>query len=178
MTMATKIVVMKDGRVQQIGSPLHLYNHPVNKFVAGFIGSPPINFLTLKVIDKEGVVLSGGNFELRPAPAHGEALKKYLDKDIFFGIRPEDLFYTEDPIGSIPADITVVEPLGADIHIWLSAGNQPLVARTGNQQNFKVGDRVYFGVTMEKVHYFDRETELSIQDKPLNPEGSLTPGGV
>jgi multiple sugar transport system ATP-binding protein len=177
MTMATKIVVMKDGRVQQIGSPLHLYNHPVNKFVAGFIGSPPINFLTLKAIDKGGIVLTDGNFELRPAAAHGEVLGKYLDKDLFFGIRPEDLSYTENPGGSIPADITVVEPLGADIHLWLSAGNQPLVARTGNQQSFKVGDRVHFGVNMEKAHYFDRETELSILDKPLNP-GGPAPGGA
>ncbi|GHV86155.1 sugar ABC transporter ATP-binding protein [Spirochaetia bacterium] len=163
MTMASKIVVMKDGKVQQIGAPLHLYNHPANKFVAGFIGSPPMNFLTLKV--ETSGALKGENFEIRPAAAHGEALKKYQDKDIFFGIRPEDLSYTESPEdNNIPARITVVEPLGADIHLWLMAGNQPMVARTEPHYNFKVGDTVNFRPNMDKAQYFDRETELSVLD--------------
>ncbi|MDR1930514.1 MAG: sn-glycerol-3-phosphate ABC transporter ATP-binding protein UgpC [Treponema sp.] len=172
MTMATKIVVMKDGRVQQTGSPLHLYNHPVNKFVAGFIGSPPINFLTLKPADKDGPVLAGERFELRPAAAHREALKKYGGRDLFAGIRPEDLSYAGEidaPPGDacIPAEVSVVEPMGADIYLWLSAGNQPLRARTDNRRSFKAGDTVNFTVNMEKVRYFDRETELSILPEDL-----------
>ncbi|MDR2551780.1 MAG: sn-glycerol-3-phosphate ABC transporter ATP-binding protein UgpC [Treponema sp.] len=163
MTMADKIVVMKDGRVQQIGSPLHLYNHPANKFVAGFIGSPPMNFLTLKA-GSTGTI-RGDGFELTPRAAHGGILKKLTDQDVFFGIRPEDLAYTEGPGENvIPAVITVVEPLGADIHLWLSAGNQPMVARTEPYHAFKVGDTVHLRANMEKAQFFDRETELSLMD--------------
>jgi multiple sugar transport system ATP-binding protein len=164
MTMADKIVVMKDGRVQQIGSPLNLYNHPANKFVAGFIGSPPMNFLTVRVVDQNGIVLTNGAFEVRP-PADGreEALKAFVDREIYFGIRPEDLSYTEDPGDNvIPAAITVVEPLGADIHLWLSAGGQPMVVRTGPDHAFKVGDTVNFRADMNKALFFDRETELAL----------------
>ncbi|MDR2177042.1 MAG: sn-glycerol-3-phosphate ABC transporter ATP-binding protein UgpC [Treponema sp.] len=163
MTMANKIVVMKDGKVQQIGSPLHLYNYPVNKFVAGFIGSPPMNFLSLTVTGKDGIVLGDGSFELRPAPSHAELLQSYKDKTVYFGIRPEDLRYSETPApNSIPAKITVVEPLGADIHLWLNAGTQPLVARTDPQHTFRVGDTVTLVPDMEKARFFDRETELSL----------------
>ena len=161
MTMADKIVVMKDGRTQQIGSPLHLYNHQANKFVAGFIGSPPMNFLTLKA---DAGVLKGDGYELKSAAAHLDALKNYIGKDVYFGIRPEDLSYSESPAAenNIPAKITVVEPLGADIHLWLTAGNQPMVARTPPDHNFKVGDTVNFKANMEKAHFFDRNTELSL----------------
>jgi multiple sugar transport system ATP-binding protein len=164
MTMANKIVVMKDGRVQQTGSPLHLYNHPVNKFVAGFIGSPPMNFLAVKVVEQGGVLLlEEGSFTVRPDGAHAEYLKKYLGREIYFGIRPEDLAYSEAPeAGAIPVKITVVEPLGADIHLWLTTGTQPLVARTEPHRRFKVGDAAAFVPRMEKARYFDRETELSI----------------
>src|SRR5574344_2671476 len=87
MTMSDKIVVMKDGKVQQIGSPLYLYNHPINKFVAGFIGSPPMNFLTVKVIEKGGdVLLDEGTFTLKPTDQHAKYLKEYVGKEVFFGI--------------------------------------------------------------------------------------------
>jgi multiple sugar transport system ATP-binding protein len=163
MTMANKIVVMKDGKVQQIGSPLHLYNYPVNKFVAGFIGSPPMNFLSLTVADKNGLVLTGEGFDIRPAPSHAELLRNYKDKTVCFGIRPENLSYSENPApNSIPAKITVVEPLGADIHLWLTAGTQPIVARTDPQHSFRVGDTITLVPDMEKARFFDRETELSL----------------
>ena len=165
MTMASKIVVMKDGKIQQIGSPLYLYNHPVNKFVAGFIGSPPMNFLNVKVLDEGGsVVMDEGTFKVKPAPSHAEYLKKYVGKEVFFGIRPEDLTFTETPAreNNIPAKITVVEPLGADIHLLLTTNTQPLVARTEPQHEFKVGEAVNFIPRLEKARYFDKETELSI----------------
>ncbi|MDR1429335.1 MAG: sn-glycerol-3-phosphate ABC transporter ATP-binding protein UgpC [Spirochaetaceae bacterium] len=166
MTMASKIVVMKDGRVQQTGSPLHLYNYPVNKFVAGFIGSPPMNFLTVKVSEEGGsILLEEGSFSVRPG-AHAEYLKKYAGKEIYFGIRPEDLSYAGEGQAGIPVKITVVEPLGADIHLWLSTGTQPLVARTEPHRSFKVGDSAVFVPNMDKARYFDRETELSILPGP------------
>jgi multiple sugar transport system ATP-binding protein len=164
MTMANKIVVMKDGFIQQIGSPLYLYNHPVNKFVAGFIGSPPMNFLTVKVLEEGGsIVLDEGSFKLKPEPAHIEYLKKYTGKEVFFGIRPEDLAYSESPAeNNIAVKVTVVEPLGADIHLWLTTKTQPLVARTEPHYAFKVGDTANFTPRMDKARYFDKETELSI----------------
>jgi multiple sugar transport system ATP-binding protein len=165
MTMASKIVVMKDGKIQQIGSPLYLYNHPVNKFVAGFIGSPPMNFLNVKVLEEGGaVVLDEGSFKIKPAPEHAEYLRKYVGKEAFFGIRPEDLTYSQTPVAenNIPTKITVVEPLGADIHLWLTTATQPLVARTEPHYAFKVGDVANFTPRLDKARYFDKETELSI----------------
>jgi multiple sugar transport system ATP-binding protein len=164
MTMANKIVVMKDGKVQQIGSPLFLYNHPINKFVAGFIGSPPMNFLTVKVLeDGKNIVLDEGSFKVKAAPEHAEYLKKYVGKEIYFGIRPEDLKYVEKPADNgIPVKITVVEPLGADIRLWLTTEKQPLVARTEPKYTFNVGDKACFIPYMERARYFDKETELSI----------------
>jgi multiple sugar transport system ATP-binding protein len=167
MTMANKIVVMKDGKVQQIGSPLYLYNHPVNKFVAGFIGSPPMNFLSVKVIEKNGsvVLTEEGSFEVKPTAEHLPYLKKYVGNEIFFGIRPEDMLFSEKPAAenNMSISITVVEPLGADIHLWLTTTKgQPLVARTEPTHSFKVGETINFVPRMDKARYFDRDTEVSI----------------
>jgi len=165
MTMAGKIVVMKDGKIQQIGAPLYLYNHPINKFVAGFIGSPPMNFLTVKAQEEDGeVILDDGTFKIKPIEEHAEYLRKYIGKDLYFGIRPEDLIFSGNTgaENNIPVKVTVVEPLGADIHLWLIVNNQPMVARTEPHHEFKVGDAAAFIPRMEKAHYFDRETELSI----------------
>jgi multiple sugar transport system ATP-binding protein len=168
MTMASKIVVMKDGKVQQIGAPLYLYNYPCNKFVAGFIGSPPMNFLTVKVLEEGGsIALDEGSFKVKPDAAHVEYLKKYTGKEVFFGIRPEDMTYSEAGAGnSFSVKITVVEPLGADIHLWLTTATQPLVARTEPRHEFKVGETANFIPRMEKARYFDRETEMAILPSP------------
>jgi multiple sugar transport system ATP-binding protein len=165
MTMASKIVVMKDGKIQQIGPPLHLYNHPSNKFVAGFLGTPPMNFLSVKVYEENGqVVLDEGSFKVKPHPDHEKYIKKYIGKEIFFGIRPEDLMYVETPSAenNISVKVTVVEPLGAEINLWLTTKTQPLVARTAPNHTFKVGDVANFVPTLEKARYFDKDNELSI----------------
>jgi multiple sugar transport system ATP-binding protein len=168
MTMASKIVVMKDGRVQQIGTPLYLYNNPNNKFVAGFIGSPPMNFLTVRVLEEGGsIVLDEGSFKVKPDASHAPHLKPYVGKEIFFGIRPEDMNYVETSgDNSFSTKITVVEPLGADIHLWLTTGTQPLVARTEPHHTFKVGDSARFILKMDKARYFNKETELAILPGP------------
>jgi multiple sugar transport system ATP-binding protein len=168
MTMASKIVVMKDGKVQQIGAPLYLYNWPVNKFVAGFIGSPPMNFLTVKVKeDGSSIALDEGSFVIKADPSHYEYLKNYIGKEVFFGIRPEDMTYSQSGgNNSITVKVTVVEPLGADIHLWLTTETQPLVARTEPNYTFKVGDTAVFIPKMEKARYFDKETELAIIPAP------------
>jgi multiple sugar transport system ATP-binding protein len=175
MTMATKIVVMKDGKVQQIGAPLTLYNHPINKFVAGFIGSPAMNFLSAKVLEEGGaIVLQEEGFKIKPVKEHADALKKYVGKEVFFGIRPEDLLYTDNASveNNMELKISVIEPLGADIHLWLNAGTQPLVARTEAHHVFKVGQTVNFTPRLEKARYFDKETELSVLDAAVETKGT------
>jgi multiple sugar transport system ATP-binding protein len=163
--MGDRIVVMKDGKVQQIGSPLYMYNNPINKFVAGFIGSPPMNFLTVKVVEENGrVLIDEGSFKLFPDPAHLELLKAYVGKEVSFGIRPEDLDVADSkaPEGLILAKVTVVEPLGAEIHLQATTPTQGMVARIDPNHRFKHGDDIAFSPVMSKARYFDRETENSI----------------
>jgi multiple sugar transport system ATP-binding protein len=165
MTLADRIVVMKDGKIQQVGSPLHLYNCPVNKFVAGFIGSPPMNFLSVKIIEEnDEILLDEGTFKIAPQQEHAEFLRKLSGKEIHFGIRPEDLMLCEnaDAANAITAKIVVVEALGAETYLRLNVNNQPMVLRAEPHVQFKTGDEVNFVPRLEKAHYFHRETELSI----------------
>ena len=165
MTMGDKIVVMKDGLIQQIGSPLYLYNNPINKFVAGFIGSPPMNFLNVKVVEENGKILvDEGSFKLEPDPSHLELLKPYVGKELAFGIRPEDLNVASEPkpLGQIPAKVTVVEPLGAEIHLQATTPTQGMVARIDPHHLHKHGDSIIFDPVMSKARYFDKENEKSI----------------
>jgi len=170
MTMADKIVVMKDGRIQQIGAPLDLYDNPANKFVAGFLGTPPMNFLSVKVLEKNGkIVLDGVSFEVAVIPEHINALKPYIDKEVFFGIRPEDLAFTKrpQPENNVGTKITLVEPLGSEIHLWLTTATQPIVAKVQFRYNFRVGDMANFIPNMSRARFFDKETEEAI----LNESG-------
>jgi multiple sugar transport system ATP-binding protein len=167
MTMANKIVVMKDGKLQQIGAPLDLYNYPNNKFVAGFIGSPPMNFLSAKVSEKGGSIIleEEGSFTVEAAAKHASYLKNYVGKEVFFGIRPENLRFVDSAAikNDMKLTVTVFEPLGAESTVWLNTSKgQPLVARTGPEYTFKVGQTTHFSPTMEKARYFDKETELAI----------------
>ncbi|HWR10264.1 MAG TPA: sn-glycerol-3-phosphate ABC transporter ATP-binding protein UgpC [Rectinemataceae bacterium] len=173
MTMGDKIVVMKDGLVQQIGSPLYMYNNPINKFVAGFIGSPPMNFLTVKVLEEGGkVIIDEGSFKLIPDAAHEAFLKPYVGKEVSFGIRPEDLDVANQKleIGVIKAKVTVVEPLGAEIHLQATTPTQGMVARIGPHHLYKHGDDIVFDPDMSKARYFDRETEKSINPVKWNEQ--------
>jgi multiple sugar transport system ATP-binding protein len=171
MTMADKIVVYKDGKIQQTGSPLHLYNYPGNKFVAGFIGSPPMNFLTVKVTEEGGrITLDEGSFSLIADAEHESALKNYDGKEVYLGIRPEDLIYNKNSgaANNIPLTVSVVEPLGADTTLWLATKTNTVVARTEPTYAFKVDDGVNFVPRMEKARYFDKETEIAILPSPLD----------
>ena len=165
LTMGDKIVVMKDGKVQQIGSPLYLYNHPINKFVAGFIGSPPMNFLSVKIVEKGGKILADeGTFEVVPTPEQAERLKAYVGKEVFFGIRPEDMEYTKEAAASnnMQMKVSIIEPLGAETHLYLATKNQQVIARTEPDNTFRIGDTANFIPNMEKGKFFDKETELNI----------------
>jgi len=165
MTMADKIVVLKDGLIQQIGTPLGLYNHPANRFVAGFIGSPPMNIMTVTVEEEGGkIVVNEGAFTLPVEGAHAEALKGYVGKQVLFGVRPEDL-RLEKSAGAkntIPATVEVVEPLGAEIHLYVGTANHQLIASVDPDNVFHVGDEVRFTPDLSKVHFFDGDSERSI----------------
>ncbi len=170
MTLGTKIVVMKDGVIQQIGAPLYLYNNPINKFVAGFIGTPPMNFLTVKVLEKNGaIVCDEGSFEINPTEEQAKYLKAYVNKEVTFGIRPEDLTYVEKPAAKddMQMKITNKEPLGAETHLYLvSNKGQSIIAKTTANAEFHLGDSVNVVPNMAKAKFFSlEEGELNICDQ-------------
>jgi multiple sugar transport system ATP-binding protein len=165
LTMGTKIVVMKDGIVQQIGAPLYLYSHPINKFVAGFIGSPPMNFLTVNVKEEGGkVIVDEGTFTLTPTAAQGERLKAYVGKDVFLGIRPEDLEYTKSPKAdnNVQATVAIIEPLGSETVLHVKTKSQDFVARSTVEKVFELNSTVNFAPVMENAKFFDKTTEKNI----------------
>jgi multiple sugar transport system ATP-binding protein len=167
MTMADKIVVMQNGEIQQIGSPLDLFDFPVNKFVASFMGSPAMNFLDVAVKEKNGkLILEGSSFEVNPVPEHVKYLKEYLGRETCFGIRPEDLLLSKRPQqeNNIAAKINVAETLGSETHLWLTTTTQPLVAKIQTRYKFRTGDVLNFVPHMGRARYFDKETEQSLLD--------------
>jgi multiple sugar transport system ATP-binding protein len=166
MTMADKIVVLKDGLIQQIGSPLELYNNPANRFVAGFIGSPPMNFLVVSVTEEGGkVYVDEGDFKLAIPDAQAKVLKDYIGKQVVFGIRPEDLDYLEEEKKglSIKASVGVIEPLGAEIHVYVNTNKHQMIARVNPDVKLEVGKALYLFPHFEKAVFFDMETELALE---------------
>ena len=163
MTMGDKIVVMRDGVIQQIGDPLTLYNNPVNRFVAGFIGSPPMNFMAVKVADEGGkITIDEGAFKLTVEGATVDALKPYVGKEVIFGVRPEDLSYDQGASEAIKTSVQVVEPLGAEIHVYVDTGSHVIIARTPPTHVFEVGEEAKFIPAWDRVRFFDVETEQAI----------------
>jgi len=165
MTMGDKIVVMKGGIIQQIGSPLKLYNEPINRFVAGFIGSPPMNVAVAKVTEENGkiVVTEEGMKVVISDEAKKEVLKSYVGKELLVGIRPEDLDFTTTPEeNNMSAKVVVIEPLGAETQLHINSGSHTFVTKNDPTIDVKVGDEVNFTPRLDKLHFFDIETERSI----------------
>lgn len=159
MTMATRLVVMKDGLIQQIGTPKEVYNTPHNMFVAGFIGSPSMNLFHCHLTATE-ILLGEQSF---PIPSMYVPLlkeKNYLGKEIVMGIRPEDLQITDvvSPF-AFKATIDVAELLGTETYLYCSLNNQNFIARVQADNNLHPSDRVSFVMREEKIHFFDPETE-------------------
>ncbi|HHM23895.1 MAG TPA: sn-glycerol-3-phosphate ABC transporter ATP-binding protein UgpC [Bacteroidetes bacterium] len=169
MTMGDRIVVMKDGKVQQVDSPLNLYNRPKNKFVAGFIGSPAMNFFTCTVRGNGGLVLDGEVFRF-VLPKRLEAnLASYAGKQVVFGIRPEDIHLPDEERslrekGEMEAEVDVVEPMGSEMYVYLRAGENRFVARAVLESIPRLGDRLRLLVDLSKAHFFDPVTEERIGD--------------
>lgn len=165
MTMGDRIVVMKDGVVQQIDTPMNLYNKPINKFVAGFIGSPAMNFIEGKIIESEGLIfnsLKGGlKFELS---SNFDNLRKYKDKKVIAGIRPEDfqVQFSGNQKQSIQVNIEVVEPMGNESFVYFLIDDIQFVARIPSHIIIKPNQTFTFSFDSSKIHFFDGETEQRI----------------
>lgn len=168
MTMADKIVVMKDGIIHQIDSPLNLYNKPVNLFVAGFIGSPAINQMPGKIIEKSGVpYFTDGEVTLKVDDDHIEHVKNHINKEVVLGIRPEDLYDSDyDDLAESPERIVafceIVEPMGNEFVVFLKTKHAKLTARFDPKKMPKVNEDIKITIDMKKVRMFDKESELSL----------------
>ena len=175
MTMGDRIVVMRDGLIQQIDAPLSLYNEPVNQFVAGFIGSPSMNFINGTISangNGNGLVFDEGTIKISLPERYTEKLDNYRGKEIVFGIRPEDI-HDPDTIGrdvetvEIEAKVEVVEPMGNEVFLNLTSGKSTFVARVDPLNMPKVEQIVKLAVEVDKAHFF-----------VILPKGSEIIGGI
>ena len=170
MTMGDRIVVMKDGFIQQVDTPQNLYDRPCNMFVAGFIGSPQMNFLDV-VIERtaDGFSANFGGAKLRiPASKAGPAeLEPYVGKTVALGIRPENLHDEEaylnvDTCSPIDCTVDLAELMGSEIYLYVTSGPSKLIARVPPRSTAKDGDVIRLAVDCTKLHLFDKETQLAI----------------
>jgi len=168
MTLGTRIAVMRDGKLQQFDTPLTVYDNPANKFVAGFIGSPPMNFMEGELIKKDGkVYFHEGDFQVKVIESMYPKLKNYMNKRVIFGIRPESIydrlfasFASSDNTVRVKCD--VVEPMGAENHVHLITDNSNFIAIVESHDLPSMGDYLEVVFDMRKAHFFDKDTEKTI----------------
>ncbi len=172
MTLGTRIVVMKDGIVQQIDTPQNLYDHPRNLFVASFIGSPQINLIDVEVLkENEDVFVKNDYLKLKLPKEKADLLneKNYIGKKVIFGIRPESIYDEEeflekaDKEAIIDAKVRVYELMGAEVYLYFDLGEDQITARVKPSTQAKVGESTKFAFDMEKSYLFDPETSLIIE---------------
>ncbi len=179
MTMGDRIVVMKDGFIQQVDTPQHLYESPCNKFVAGFLGSPQMNFIDA-VLLKQGskYVVEFGSSDSRssrgvkytvevPESKVVPELANYVDKEVIMGIRPEsvhdeEMYLSNASTGVIECDVDITEMMGAETYLYLTCEGIPLTARVSPRSTAKAHDRIKVAIDPNKIHLFDKETEKTI----------------
>ena len=172
MTMADRIVVMKDGVVQQFDTPSNLYNHPCNMFVAGFIGTPQMNFIDATIITCSGELCALVDDITVPLPLRmqeNENVKKYVGKPIVYGIRCEDMhinssYALENKQNEITLKADLAEMMGSEVYIYSSINDKEIIAKVRSDTNISSGDSVKLYIDTEKVHLFDPESELLICD--------------
>ena len=170
MTMGSRIAVMRSGVLQQIDTPHVLYDEPGNVFVAGFIGSPSMNFFDATLVGEESeLYVQSGTFKLRvpddKAKAYGS--KGYIGKEVIFGIRPSDIY---DPdfeatnvfAQKVPVRVDVTELMGNEIFLYLLAGEKEFIARVDPRSKARVGSELDIIFDMERMHIFDRDTEVAV----------------
>jgi multiple sugar transport system ATP-binding protein len=169
MTMASRIAVMNLGVLQQVDTPLNLYERPDNLFVAGFIGSPSMNFFQAKVAKSDGkLVVDCGSFSADIPADRAGPYQAYVGKDVVFGIRPEDIhnpLFT--PPGIVPSvvlgKVDVTEVMGNEIFAYMKNGPHAFAARVDPRSKFHMDDEVKLVFNMENMHIFDKETERAVR---------------
>lgn len=164
MTMGDRICVMKDGVIQQVDTPIEIYDHPANRFVASFIGTPPMNFIEGEInkVDGKLCFVSEG-FKFTIPQDKLAKLESYEGKKIVFGIRPEDLGNKDAQgmadLSVLTAEVDIVEPMGSETYVYLQVGESNIISRVESHINVKFGEQCSFKVLPDKVHFFDFETE-------------------
>ena len=166
MTLGDRVVVMKDGWIQQVGEPLELYGKPTNRFVAGFIGSPAMNFAEVTITEASGALTAeSSGFRVLVPPARAGNLKAHKGQRVTLGIRPEDLHIATgaDPAGyTFDTVVDVVEPLGSEILLDTRVGETPVVARVDPGVRASAHQRLRLAFEPERAHFFDAGTETAI----------------
>ena len=170
MTLGTRIVVMKDGLVQQVDTPQNLYDKPNNLFVAGFMGSPQMNFMDATVVKNGSEVrLMFGSHSIKVPEAKAKKLVDggYVDKTVVLGIRPEDvkdeeMFISNSPESTIDATVKVYELLGAEVFLYFTVDQFDITARVNPRTQARPGDTIQIALDLSKIHVFDKETEQCI----------------
>jgi len=167
MTMGTKIVVLKEGKIQQVAPPLELYNNPVNKFVAGFIGSPAMNFIPGELKNENRIVFKSELFDIEVTNTQKQKLEKYINSKIILGIRPENI-YDVSQVHKTNAKtirelkIDVVEPIGNEIFVYFEQDGHNFCMRMPPDKLYKSGDKIKITLDWNKMHFFDTTSELRI----------------
>ncbi len=169
MTMATRIAVINKGVLQQLDSPQMLYDHPNNLFVAGFIGSPAMNFFPGKLRKDNGhIVMDAGDFSVKIPSKKAKPYEGHVGKDIIFGIRPENIHDAEFVPSNIDSEkvavkVDVTELMGNEIFLYLVSGKNTFVARVDPRSNLRVGEQATVAFNMDNIHIFDAATEEAIR---------------
>jgi len=169
MTMGTRIAVMNDGVLQQIDTPQNIYDYPANVFVAGFIGSPAMNFFDAKLVKQDGeVIVDCESFALDVPDDKAEVYRDYLGKDVIFGIRPEDIhdpeFAPPDISGQlVQTQVDVTELMGNEVVIYLKSGNNDFIGRFDPRTEARVGNVISTAFNMDRMHVFDKQTKEAIR---------------
>ena len=167
--MGTRIAVMKDGMLQQIDTPQTLYDRPVNLFVAGFMGSPSMNFFDVAVKgNSDNILIEGDGFQLPIPAARTAGMKPYLGKEVTMGIRPENLHdanFVPPNIhaGKLEAKVDVTELMGNEIFLYLITGKHSYLARVDPRTQARVGSTLQISANLDSVHFFDKATEKAIR---------------
>ncbi|NQS90180.1 ABC transporter ATP-binding protein [Patescibacteria group bacterium] len=169
MSMSDKIAIMDRGVLMQVGPPLEVYNNPRSKFVAGFIGSPPMNFIPAKLLQEDRrILVDTGDFCIPiPTSKKTDKLKRKIGKEVIFGIRPENIYYESStkpapPEYKVNAIVDIIEPMGYELIICLTTGKHLLQAVMDSDTEIEVDQKIKVIIDMHKAHLFDRETEQAI----------------
>ena len=165
MTMGDRITVMKDGIIYQVDSPSLLYGHPANKFVAGFIGSPSMNFFDGRLIQNGKLRFKNQSFEIAIPENISGQIEKFIGKEIILGIRPEDFFLQSDEkmeYNSIQAMIEVIEPMGSENYLYLRADDYSFIIRTAPTVDLRINQQIKLFVNLANIRLFDKHSSESL----------------